>query len=169
MKSLLLFRHAKSDWGSPGLKDFDRPLNTRGKQAAEHMGRWLSENQLQPQWLICSTAQRARQTLQGLRQHLAIPDGRINYQDRLYLAAVTTLLEAMAQCPRDGGAVMMIGHNPGLEELLHYLCGPGLPLSSKGKLMTTATLAQVHLPDDWRQLSPCCGTLQRIIRPSEID
>ena len=169
MKSLLLFRHAKSDWGYPGLRDFDRPLNQRGNQAAVRMGRWMSEDQLQPQWLVCSTAQRAQQTLQGLREHLVIPDARIHHQDRLYLASVTTLLEVMAQCPRDRGTVMLIGHNPGLEDLLHYLCGPGLPLSSKGKLMTTATLAQVHLPDDWQQLAPRCGKLQRIIRPGEID
>ncbi len=169
MKSLLLFRHAKSDWDNLELKDFDRPLNQRGNKAAMRMGRWMNENDIRPQWIVCSTALRAQQTLQGLREHLAIPDARINHQERLYLASVTTLLEVMAQCPQDGGAVMMIGHNPGLEDLLHYLCGPGLPLSSKGKLMATATLAQAHLPNDWQQLAPRSGKLQRIIRPSEID
>ncbi|VAW98983.1 Phosphohistidine phosphatase SixA [hydrothermal vent metagenome] len=168
MKSLLLFRHAKSNWGHPGLRDFDRPLNQRGNLAAVCMGRWMNENHLQPQWVICSTAHRAKQTLQGLCEHLVIPDTQIKYLDRLYLANVTTLLGGIVQCPRDGGAVMLIGHNPGLEDLLLYLCGPGLPLSGKGKLMATATLAQVHLPNDWQQLAPRCGKLQRIIRPREI-
>lgn len=64
---------------------------------------------------------------------------------------------------------MLIGHNPGLEDLLHYLCGSALPLPGKGKLMATATLALVHLSDDWQQLAPRCGKLPRIIRPGEID
>lgn len=168
MKSLLLFRHAKSDWSDLELKDFDRPLNKRGNKAAVRMGRWMKDKQIRPQWIVCSTARRAQQTLQGLRKHLVIPDTQINFQDRLYLADVATLLALLARCPRDSGPVMMIGHNPGLEELLLYLCGPDLPLSSKGKLMTTATLAQVSLPDDWQQLAPRCGKLQRIIRPGDI-
>ncbi len=169
MKSLLLFRHAKSDWDNLELKDFDRPLNQRGDKAAKRMGRWMNENGIRPHWIVCSTAHRVQQTLQGLRGHLVIPDVQINHQDGLYLASVSTLLEVMAQCPRDGGAVMLMGHNPGLEDLLLYLCGPGLPLSDKGKLMATATLAQVHLPNDWQQLAPRCGKLQQITRPSEID
>lgn len=169
MKSLLLFRHAKSDWGDPGLLDFDRPLNERGKKAASRMGRWMKEEHIQPQWIICSPAQRAQETLHGLRKHLDTPDTLVNLDDRLYLADVTTLLEVLAQSPQDMDHIMLVGHNPGLDELLVYLCGPNLPLSSKGKLMATATLAHVCLPEEWQQLPPQCGKLHQIIRPGDIE
>ena len=169
MKSLLLFRHAKSDWGDPDLKDFDRPLNERGEKSAERMGSWMKKSHIQPEWIVCSSAKRAQQTLQGLRKHLDIPDTLINYEDRLYQADTYTLLDIMAQCPQDMDNIMLIGHNPTFEELLIYLCGSKLPLSPKGKLMATATLAQVNLPDDWQQLAPKCGKLQQITRPGEID
>ncbi len=169
MKSLLLFRHAKSDWGDPDLKDFDRPLNERGEKSAARMGRWMKENHIQPEWIVCSTAKRAQQTLQCLRKHLDIPDTLIIHEDRIYMADVATLLDIMAQCPEDMDHIMLIGHNPTLDELLYYLCGPNVPLSAKGKLMATATLAQVSLPDDWQQLAPECGKLQQIARPGEIN
>ena len=169
MKTLLLFRHAKSDWGNPGMQDFDRPLNERGKKSAKRMGTWMKEAHIQPEWVICSPAVRARETLQNLRKQLDIPDTLVQFDDRLYLADVAKLLEVLSQSPQDMDYIMLVGHNPGLDDLLVYLCGPNLPLSSKGKLMATATLAEVCLPDDRQQLSPQCGKLLRIIRPGEID
>jgi len=168
MKTLLLFRHAKSDWDDPEQQDFDRPLNDRGKKTATHMGQWLKQQHIQPEWIVCSAAQRARETLALLRDSLTTPDTLVQFDERLYLADLVSLLEILAQCPQDMDQIMLVGHNPGLEELLSYLCGPDLPLSNKGKLMTTATLAQVSLPDDWLQLAPQCGKLQQIIRPTEI-
>ena len=168
MKSLLLFRHAKSDWGDPNLQDFDRPLNERGIKSAERMGAWMKDNHIQPEWIVCSPAKRAQESLAGLRKHLDIPDTLVNLEDRVYQADTSTLLDIMARCPEDMDNIMLIGHNPTFDELLIYLCGPKLPLSSKGKLMATATLAQVALPDDWQQLSPNSGKLQQIIRPGEI-
>ena len=168
MKTLLLFRHAKSDWDDPEQQDFDRPLNERGRKSASHMGQWLKQQHVQPEWIVCSAAQRGMETLALLRESLTIPDTLVQFDDRLYLADLTSLLEILAQCPQDMDQIMLVGHNPGLEELLSYLCGPNLPLSNKGKLMTTATLAQASLPDDWLQLAPQCGKLQQIIRPAEI-
>jgi len=168
MKTLLLFRHAKSDLGTPELQDFDRPLNDRGKKAATHMGQWIKQQHIQPEWIVCSPAQRARETLALLRESLTIPDTLVQFDERLYLADLTNLLEIMAQCPQDMDQIMLVGHNPGLDELLSHLCGPNLPLSNKYKLMTTATLAQVCLPEDWLQLTPQCGKLLQITRPAEI-
>ncbi len=168
MKTLLLFRHAKSDWAND-LPDFDRPLNARGQKAAERMGRWMKQAHIQPEWIVSSPARRALETVQGLRQHLDIPDTLVHFDERLYLADVAALLEVAARCPQDMDDIMLMGHNPGMDELLTFLCGPNLPRSKKGKLMATATLAQVSLPDDWQQLTAECGKLQQIIRPGEID
>ena len=169
MKTLLLFRHAKSDWGNPGQADFDRPLNERGSKSAKRMGEWMKQQHIQPEWIICSPAQRAQETLSLLRHSISIPDTLVQFDERVYQASLSTLLEIIAQCPEDMDNIMLVGHNPGMDELLTYLCGANLPLSSKGKLMATATLAQISLPDDWQQLKSECGKLQQITRPGEID
>jgi phosphohistidine phosphatase len=169
MKTLLLFRHAKSDWGDAGLPDFERPLNHRGQKAAERMGRWMKEAHIQPEWIVSSPAKRAVETVAGLRKHLDIPDTLVQFDERIYMADVPTLVDVAARCPEDMDNIMLVGHNPGMDDLLTWLCGPDLPRSSKGKLMATATLAQINMPDDWQQLAPNCGKLQQIVRPGEID
>ncbi len=168
MKTLLLFRHAKSDWGSPEQQDFDRPLNSRGNNTAAQMGQWMKQQHIQPEWIVCSPAQRARQTLALLRKNFTIPDALVQFDERLYLADLNRLREIMAQSPQNIKHIMLVGHNPGLDDLLGYLCGPALPFSNQGKLMTTATLAQIYLPDNWQQLAPQCGQLQQLIRPADI-
>lgn len=168
MKSLLLLRHAKSDWGSPEQPDIERPLNQRGHQSAALMGTWLMRQHIQPEWAICSTAQRVRETMTDLCSNLSLPESLIQFDQRLYLADLNTLLDSLSQCPNDMDYILLVGHNPGLEQLLIYLCGPNLPRSKSGKLMATATLAHINLPDDWHQLAPECGKLKQIIRPNEI-
>ncbi len=168
MKTLLLLRHAKSDLDSATQLDIDRPLSQRGHKSAALIGQWLKQQHIQPEWAVCSPALRVRETMTGLRNNLILPESLIQFDERLYLASLTTLLDVLSQCPDDMDQILLVGHNPGLEELLIYLCGPKLPLSSNGKLMATATLAQINLPDDWRRLTPECGTLRQIIRPSDI-
>ncbi len=168
MRTLLLMRHAKSDWAQLGLTDFDRPLNDRGQKAARRMGLWMKEARVQPDWVICSSACRAQQTLDGLREPLSMPDTQIQHEARAYLAAPDTLLSLLADCPHDKAHVLLIGHNPGLEELLTHLCGNTVPLSKTGKLMPTATLAQIALDDDWHHLDSGSGRLIEIVRPREL-
>lgn len=168
MRTLLLMRHAKSDWDQPGLSDIERPINQRGQDTASQMGAWMKAQHIQPEWIICSNACRAQQTLAGLRQHLTIPDSLIHIEEGAYLATPDSLLALLANCPSDMDHILVIAHNPGLEELLYHLCGPDLPLSDKGKLMPTATLAQVALDDDWQQLLAGSGKLIAITRPREL-
>jgi len=168
VKTLLLLRHAKSDLGSPDQLDIDRPLNQRGQKAAVLIGQWLKQQHIQPEWAVCSPALRVRETVAGLHKNINLPESLIQFNERLYLASLTTLLDVLSQCPDDMDQILLVGHNPGVEELLIYLCGPKLPLSSNGKLITTATLAQINLPDDWHRLTPECGTLKQIVRPSDI-
>jgi len=168
VKTLLLLRHAKSDWSNPSQQDIDRPLNQRGQKSAALIGQWLKQHHIQPEWAVCSPALRVRETMMGLHNKLNLPESLIQFDDRLYLASLTTLLDALSQCPDDMDQILLVGHNPGLEQLLDYLCGPGLPRTSSGKLMTTAALAQISLPDNWHQLRPECGKLKQIIRPGDI-
>lgn len=168
MRTLLLLRHGKSDWKQQASEDFDRPLNERGRDAADRVGQWMKHHHLPPEWVICSPAARTRETLALLRAHLTVPDTLIDFDDQVYLADLGTLLAVLAHCPQDMNNILVIGHNPGMEELLEYLCGENLPLSAKGKLMPTATLAQIALPDDWRRLAARSGKMIHIIRPDEL-
>jgi phosphohistidine phosphatase len=168
MRTLLLLRHGKSDWKQQASEDFDRPLNDRGRHAAGRIGRWMKEHHLDPEWVVCSPAARTRETLARLRSHLPIPDTLIDFDDRVYLADLPTLLALLAHCPQDMSNILLVGHNPGMEQLLEYLCGPNLPLSAQGKLMPTATLAQIALPDDWRALAVRSGKVVQIIRPEDL-
>ncbi len=168
MRTLLLMRHAKSDWGSEGLSDFARPLNKRGQKAARRMGRWLLDNNLTPDHTICSTACRAQETLLGLRETIQMSNRQISHEARGYLADLNTLLIMLAEAP-ETDLVLLIGHNPGMEELLTYLCGHNIPHTTSHTLMPTATLAQIALPDEWQRLQRGSGTLTTIIRPKELD
>ena len=168
MRTLLLLRHAKSDWKRQTSGDFDRPLNRRGRNNAVHVGQWMKQHHLHPDRVICSPALRTRETLQLLRSKLDIPDACIHFDDRAYLADAQTLSTILTRCPHDINTVLLIGHNPGMELLLEYLCGSDIPLSEKGKLMPTATLAQIALRDDWRALCAGAGKLIKITRPGEL-
>ncbi len=169
MRTLLLMRHAKSDWGAPALSDFDRPLNARGERDAPRMGRWMRQRGLQPGGVIYSPALRVRQTLAGLRRHVEIDESVVQSDKRLYLAPLATLLTVVAESPAGRDPLLLMGHNPGVEDLLIYLCGADLPRTKKGKLMTTASVAQISLPDDWQSLAPESGRLQCLMRPKALE
>lgn len=165
MKTLLLLRHAKSDWDHPGLSDHQRPLNSRGLAAADKMGAWMNSQQIQPEWIICSTATRTRETLAAVTQHLQTPEAQVQLDDTLYLASTNTLLQLLEHCPPERDHILLIGHNPGIEELVECLCGRTANPSG----MATATLAQIQLPDDWQALQAGAGKLLNITRAKEIN
>jgi phosphohistidine phosphatase len=167
-RNLYLLRHAKSDWKDHGAEDIDRHLNERGRGAAKRIGLWMKQQRIRPNWVICSPAVRTRETLELLRSHVKIPDTQVSIDDAVYLAEVQKLLSILAQCSQEPNDVLIVGHNPGMEELLAYLCGGNLPLSKKGKLMPTATLVHVALPGDWHRLAPNSGKLVRIVRAEDL-
>ncbi len=167
-RELLILRHAKSAWDTPAASDFDRPLNGRGKRDAPRMGAWLLAQELVPDHVIASPARRARQTARRVCKALGRdPDG-VAWQPRLYLADVPTLLEALAGCPADASRVLLVGHNPGLEELLEYLGGTRLEPPPGGKRLPTATVARLALPDDWTHLAAGQGELLAWVRPRDL-
>src|SRR5262249_19758866 len=124
MKTLYLLRHAKSDWSDTSLTDHDRPLNKRGKRApagvVAHVAGWNVD------LVVCSTARRARQTAKPV---IAALDCPVQYDPSVYLAAVEDLFAVVRALPDDAERVMLVGHNPSLEEFTERLCGwtPAFP------------------------------------------
>jgi phosphohistidine phosphatase len=138
MKTLLILRHAKSSWKDDTLPDQDRPLNKRGKAEAPRMGRLLRDQDLVPDLILSSDARRARATAEMVAEESRF-EGEITFLRELYAAEPEAYLDALATMGGDAACVMVVGHNPGLEELLQELTGEYLPLP-------TAALAQVNLP-----------------------
>ena len=145
MKTLLIMRHAKSSWDQARLTDHERPLNTRGQRAAPRMGILLRDEQLVPDQIISSTACRARQTVEALISTSGYC-GPIQWEDDLYLAAPGIYRTFLQQLGTDAQRVMVVGHNPGVEDLI-------LELTGRHESMPTAALAHVTLPiDNWEEL-----------------
>jgi len=117
MKTLFLLRHAKSSWKDETLADFERPLNRRGKRAAETMGAYFKSEGIVPELIVCSPAVRARETLE-LVTKAAKWSTEVRYDQRIYEASGMRLAEVVSQIDNDRKVAMLVGHNPGMEELL---------------------------------------------------
>lgn len=166
-RQLLIMRHAKSDWGSGASRDFERPLNSRGRQAAPQMGRWLLAQGLIPDHLVSSPAERARQTALGVCRELNYADSAIRWDERIYEAAVPALRQVLADCPPQAQRVLLLGHNPGLENLVVYLAGE-FPATEDGKYLPTATVVEIEVSAGWDQLTTGCGRFIRLTRPRSL-
>jgi phosphohistidine phosphatase len=132
------------------------------------MGQWLRENNLMPDYVVSSPAERAKQTTLKVCKELGIDKKTIHSDPRIYDADVTGLMQVLADCPAAARNVLLVGHNPGLESLLDYLCGDNTPLSEDGKLLPTATVAQLQIPETWDNLHAGVATLVSITRPASL-
>lgn len=139
MIRLVLVRHAKSDWGNPGLDDHERPLNDRGRRDAPRMARRLAESGFRPDIILSSTAVRARTTAEAFAAELAVP---VALEPELYGAPASTLLSA-AEATR-AHAVMVVAHDPGMTALAERLSGGGI-----GHMPTCAVASFTWHQDDW--------------------
>lgn len=163
MKTLLLLRHAKSSWKDAEQDDHDRPLNKRGKHDAPRMGQLLREEGLLPDLLVSSSARRARKTAEHVIHHSGFR-GETRITGQLYNAGREQLLAAVRDLPDSAGRVLLIGHNPALEELLEALTG-------ECRALTTAALAHVESDaDSWQRLGEAGpARLIRVFQPRELD
>jgi phosphohistidine phosphatase len=166
-RELLLLRHAKSAWNTDAATDFDRPLSGRGRKAAKRMGRWAAAHGLAPDCVISSPALRARSTAKRFCAALEADVAELRWEPRLYEATVAALLDVAAEAPVVR-RVMLVGHNPGLEDFVLHLAATPPAMSPGGKLMPTASLACIELPDDWTSLRPGAGIVRAIVRPREL-
>ena len=166
-RELLLLRHGKSDWDT-GDGDFDRPLKDRGKRGAQRIGVWLAQQNLTPDLVVASPAERALVTAQKTCKAMGNGDEGIQRDNRIYAAEIDGLLAVLGDCPQDAGRVMLVGHNPGLEELLVWLANEVVPVPEDGKLLPTATLARLQMPADWCALVAGCAQLDSITRSGTL-
>jgi phosphohistidine phosphatase len=149
-RELWLLRHGKAD-RELALDDFDRPLKKRGERAAEFIGEGLHQQHLIPDWIVSSPAKRAITTANIVHKAIA-EDGLVVMQDkRLYQEGFERLKTVLAECPSEAGRVLLVGHNPELEDLLIYLVGAA-HLPDTDKLLSTAALARLQMPNDWSHL-----------------
>ena len=145
MKTLILMRHAKSSWKHPELKDHERGLNKRGKKEAPQMGILLKDNELVPQRILTSTAERSRMTAQAVVEAMHYT-GDVSYLDTLYMAEPEIYLELLSLMPDEVERILVIGHNPGLEGLLQILSG-------RVESLPTSAVAYLSLPiRSWKEV-----------------
>lgn len=168
-RRVFLLRHAKSSWDSEG-DDHDRDLAPRGRQAADRMAAYLQAENIAPALVLCSTARRARETLARVVPALH-GTGRIEFEEGLYLASGGAMLRRLRRLDDDVASVMLVGHNPGMQELALLLGEHGdedmlRRLRSK---YPTGGLAEIAVNcRHWRDLGAEQGTLVRFVVPRDL-
>src|SRR6266480_7629924 len=158
MKTLVLLRHAKAENGSAALPDFDRALNDRGRKEARAAGTFIRKQNLALDLVLTSPAKRTRETTEFVlaSADLAV---EVRYEQRLYEAGPLRLLEAIAQIEDERSTVLLVGHNPGMEELLQLL-------TEGVEHMATGTLAKINLKAAiWSKVPGEKGSLDWIVKP----
>jgi phosphohistidine phosphatase len=162
MRTLHLLRHAKSDWNDERLPDHERPLAPRGIKAAHRLADHLEEAPLEVGLVLCSTAVRTRETLKLIRP--ALGKVEVKFEDDLYGAGADELEKRLRRLPRKVAAVMVIGHNPGIEALASVLLGPVAP----GHFPTGALASLRFSADDWKSIREGDAELTRFVTPKEL-
>jgi len=150
-RRLVLLRHAKSSWESDAARDIDRPLAPRGESVAPTVGRMLAERDLWPEWVLCSPATRTRQTWDLIRPEVELAPVVV-FDPALYLASARTLLARVAETPARVSTVLVVGHNPGLQELAARLAErvePAVGATVSTRFPTAAVLAVAFETAEW--------------------
>ena len=167
MKRLYLLRHAKSSWDDPTLADHDRPLAPRGRRAAKVMAEHLRRKGIAPELVLCSPSRRTRQTLTRIAPGLG-KNADVQIEPELYAASAPDLLEVLREVPDEVESVMLIGHNPGIQDLALSLAGGGSEVARVSSKFPTAALATLELDGSWRQLEPGSAELVSFVKPKEL-
>lgn len=172
MKILGLFRHAKSDWNDAVARDFDRPLNKRGRKGAAAIGRHIGEHGIRWQRVLASPAVRVTQTVE-IAAEASRTKPPVIWDRRIYLASSATLLDLLRELEGDPKAVMMVGHNPGLEDLIFDLVpddGSSPLRDLVEEKFPTAAYAVLELPiDSWADITEGAARLVHLVRPRDLD
>ena len=163
--TLVLIRHAKSDWGAPDLPDHERPLNKRGRRDAPRMGRWIAEQGLVPAQVLCSDAVRTRETLDLMLPHWPEPP-LISHVAELYHALPEVMLRVLARADRD--VMALVGHNPGIGGLADYLASEVPSHSRWVDFPTTSVAALTFDLGSWADLEEASGTVTAFAVPSDL-
>lgn len=171
MARLLLLRHAKSAWGDPTLRDFDRPLNLRGRASAPLMGRHMADHRLAPDRVLCSSARRTRETFAGILPFFAT-DLSAHFVRRLYETTEAGYLKTIRDLGGPARTLLVIGHNPTIQSFALSMIDRGNPELTEQirEKYPTAGLAVIDVDgDDWSKLVPGTGRIVAFFRPRELE
>ena len=168
IRELLVLRHGKSDW-KMGVRDFDRPLAPRGRKASKRIGRLLLEQGLLPDLVVSSPALRARQTAERVCRFAGVEAVRIAWEPVIYEAELETLLEVLSLVPESARRVLVVGHNPGFDELVRHLGKGTFEAWDDINLMPSAALAHLEMPADWSDLGRGSARCLSLVRPRDLE
>jgi len=160
VKTLLILRHAKSSWEDASLSDFERPLNERGLKTAPFIGQVLLENDLRPDAILSSPAQRARQTAMLVKESGQLT-AEPQFDDKIYEASPAQLLEVVSEVAPGVKMLLLVGHNPGMEGLLKLLTGEKQSIPTAGLIKVSLNI------DDWSEIRNDIGSVEMFIKPRE--
>ncbi len=162
MKQVFLMRHAKSSWKDANIPDHDRPLKKKGEKDVKTMAKMLKHKKHLPDFILCSSAERAKQTAVIFKKASSF-EGKLEYNDKLYMAEVPDLIDAIKNAPKSAKSIMIIGHNPGLEALLQTLTG-------KVETLPTSSIAYISIPiEKWSELTnEVEGKLKKLWLPKDL-
>lgn len=167
--TLLIMRHAKSDWNCSHREDFERVLSDRGRKDAPRMGQWIVDNGYTPDRVICSPAQRAKETLAGVTQTLRLSEKELFWRSDIYNAALEQLLSIVASDILPDKTNLMIGHNPGVSELILFLGGNRVPNKAGSNLMPTAAITVLQLLNPQKPVEYGGWKIINYVKPRLLD
>jgi phosphohistidine phosphatase len=169
VRQLWFLRHAKSAWDDASLPDVERPLAARGRRSAEAMGGWLATSDVRPELVLCSSARRARETLAIVLPGLG-DRFEVRVEPVVYTFDQDVLLGRVAAVPDDVRRVLVIGHNPAIEESVGRLAARGERLADLRQKYPTGALAALSLEvDTWQAIGPGCATLTAFVTPRDLE
>jgi phosphohistidine phosphatase len=169
MHTLYLLRHAKSSWTDRTLPDWERPLARRGHRDAKRIAEHLVQLEIAPELVLCSSAERTRETLELVSPGLKAASTEVRLEAELYAASAEKLLERIRAVPEAVASVMVIGHNPGLQDLALLLASDGAELGRLEKKFPTAALATLTLANTpWHSLSQADAVLAGYVVPKQL-
>jgi phosphohistidine phosphatase len=160
-------RHAKSSWSDPTLADHERPLAPRGRRDAKRIAKHLVDLGVTPELVLCSSAKRTRETLKRVERAFA-GAATVTVEAELYGASAEALLERVRIVPGEVASLMLIGHNPGLQDLGLLLASTGPEVEQLEAKFPTAALATLTVPESWSRLSPGDAVLASYVVPKQL-
>ncbi|MDC7786755.1 histidine phosphatase family protein [Rhodoplanes sp. TEM] len=171
MRRLILLRHTKADPAGAGISDHARPLNVRGIAAADRIGAYMARHHLMPDGVVCSTAQRTRETWARVAQQFGDPPAA-TFERRVYDASTERLLATLRDVRDEAHAVLVVGHNPGLHQLATTLIATGDVEDRerlREKLPTGGLVVIDFAVDAWKDVHPRGGRLDRFVTPRSLE
>jgi phosphohistidine phosphatase len=168
VRTVILLRHGKSSWSDPTLADRDRPLAPRGERASRSIAKYIRRKKVRPTLVLCSPSLRTRQTLAAIEPALG-DHCSVELEPQLYAASEEELLERLRALPESVESVMLIGQNPGLQELARALASRGAELSRLEQNVPTGALATLIVDSEtWAALEPGDGELVDYVVPRQL-